>query len=143
MVSNIVRIAISSLLMGIAAAVSAQSMGGHGTMGGQGAMGGRTGSSGSMMEAQPSAAARMDGQPTTGESAGSLVEGEIRRVDKEAKKVTIRHGAIPKMDMPPMTMVYLVKDPAILDQLKAGDRVRFAVDNIDGAHAVTKIEATI
>ncbi len=141
MESNIKRIAVFSLLMGIATAVGAQRMGGQGMMGGQGAMGGQTGSSGSMMGAEPSGAARMGAREMTGEGAGALVEGEIRRVDKGAKKVTIRHGAIAKMDMPPMTMVYQVKDAAILDQVKAGDKVRFAADNIDGVFVVTKIEA--
>lgn len=115
MVSTMKRIAALSLLMGIAAAVSAQGMGGQGMMG---------------------------GQQMKGESVDSLIGGEIRRVDKEAKKLTIRHGAIPKMDMPPMTMVYQVKDPAILDQVKAGDKIRFEVDNVDGTFVVTRIEAT-
>jgi Cu(I)/Ag(I) efflux system protein CusF len=72
--------------------------------------------------------------------AAPLVDGEIRRVDKEAKKLTIKHGPIPNIDMPAMTMVFQVKDPAMLDQVKAGDRVRFAAAKVGGAYTVTKIE---
>jgi Cu(I)/Ag(I) efflux system periplasmic protein CusF len=73
--------------------------------------------------------------------AQTFSEGEIRRVDKEAKKLTIRHGPIPNLNMESMTMVFHVKDPAMLDQVKAGDKVRFAADKIGGNYTVTKIEA--
>jgi len=76
----------------------------------------------------------------TGPDALTLADGEIRKVNKDAKKLTIRHGAIAHMDMPPMTMVYQVKDPAMLDQVRAGDKVRFAAEKIGGAYVVTKIE---
>ena len=73
--------------------------------------------------------------------AQALSDGEIRRVDKEAKKLTIRHGPIPNLNMDAMTMVFQVKDPAMLDQVKAGDRIRFQADRIGGQYTVTKIEA--
>lgn len=73
--------------------------------------------------------------------ADALAEGEIRKVNKDAKKLTIKHGPIVNLDMPGMTMVFQVKDPAMLDQVKAGDKVRFAADKIGGAYVVTKIEA--
>ncbi len=73
--------------------------------------------------------------------AAPLVDGEIRKVDKDAKKLTIRHGPIPNLDMDSMTMVFQVKDPAMLDQLKAGDKVRFSAEKLGGAFTVTKIEA--
>jgi Cu(I)/Ag(I) efflux system periplasmic protein CusF len=69
-----------------------------------------------------------------------LTDGEIRRVDKDAKKLTIRHGRLEKLDMPPMTMVFQVKDPALLDQVKVGDKVRFDAEKVGGAYLVTKIE---
>jgi|AP12_2_1047962.scaffolds.fasta_scaffold32040_1 Cu/Ag efflux protein CusF len=72
--------------------------------------------------------------------AETLSEGEIRKVDKEAKKLTIKHGPISNLDMPSMTMVFQVKDPAMLDMVKAGDKVRFAADKISGAYVVTRIE---
>jgi Cu/Ag efflux protein CusF len=72
--------------------------------------------------------------------AQTLSDGEVRRVDKEAKKLTIRHGPIPNLNMESMTMVFHVKDPAMLDQVKAGDKIRFAADKIGGNYTVTKIE---
>lgn len=69
-----------------------------------------------------------------------LAEGEIRKVDKEAKKLTIRHGPIPSLDMPPMTMVFQVKDPALLEQVQAGDKVKFEAEKTGGAYIVTRIE---
>lgn len=76
-----------------------------------------------------------------GQAAESMAEGEVRKVDKGAGKLTIRHGAIPGMDMPSaMTMVYRVKDAAMLDQVKAGDRIRFSAERAGGAFTVTRIE---
>jgi len=70
-----------------------------------------------------------------------LADGEVRKVDKDAQKITIRHGPIPSLDMPTaMTMVYRVKDAAMLKQVKAGDKVRFQAERVDGAFTVTKIE---
>jgi Cu(I)/Ag(I) efflux system periplasmic protein CusF len=77
------------------------------------------------------------------ESSVALTDGEVRRVDKEAQKLTIRHGPLPALDMPqPMTMVYRVKDPAMLDKVKAGDKVKFHAEKIGGAFTVTRIEAS-
>lgn len=72
--------------------------------------------------------------------AGDMVEGEIRRVDKDAKKITIKHGPIAKFEMAAMTMVFQVSDPAMLDQVKAGDKVKFQADKVGGAFTLTKIE---
>ena len=75
------------------------------------------------------------------EEQRTRIEGEIRRVDKESKKITIRHGAISNLDMPPMTMVFQVSDAAMLDKVKAGDKVRFSADKVGGAYVVMEIEA--
>lgn len=69
-----------------------------------------------------------------------LAEGEIRKVDKEAKKITIKHGPVPSIEMPPMTMVFQVKDASLLERVKAGDKVRFDARKIDGQYFVTRIE---
>lgn len=69
-----------------------------------------------------------------------LAEGEIRKVDKNAKKITIKHGPVSSIDMPPMTMVFQVKDGALLEGVKAGDKVRFEAQKIGGQYFVTKIE---
>ena len=70
-----------------------------------------------------------------------MAEGEIKKVDKETGKVTIKHGEIKNLDMPGMTMVFRVKDSAMLDKVKAGDKVNFSADKINGNITVTEIEA--
>ena len=74
-------------------------------------------------------------------ASASLTDGEVRKVDKEAKKLTIRHGPIANIDMPAMTMVFQVQDAAILDSLKAGDKIRFQAEKTGGSFAVTRVEA--
>ncbi len=69
-----------------------------------------------------------------------MAEAEIRKVDLDAKKITLKHGPIKNLDMPPMTMVFQVKDVAMLDKLKAGDKVRFSADLQQGAYVVTAVE---
>lgn len=75
------------------------------------------------------------------EAHHKLTDGEIRKVDKDAKKITIKHGPIENLEMPAMTMVFQVKEPAMLDQVKAGDRVKFEAQKLGGAFTVTRIEA--
>jgi Cu(I)/Ag(I) efflux system protein CusF len=74
------------------------------------------------------------------QAALPLTEGEVRKVDKEAGKITLKHGEIKNLDMPGMTMVFQVKDPAMLEGVKAGDKVSFTVDRINGAYTVLSIE---
>ncbi|MFN3493882.1 MAG: DUF411 domain-containing protein [Hydrogenophaga sp.] len=73
-------------------------------------------------------------------TADRWAEGEVRRIDTAARKITLRHGDIPDLDMPPMTMVFQVRDPALLGKVKAGDKVRFTADQINGAYTVMSIE---
>jgi len=78
-------------------------------------------------------------------SAGALAQaplsdGEVRKVDKAAGKVTLRHGPIPNIDMPPMTMVFQVKDATLLDRVKAGDKVKFAAEKDGSSYTVTAME---
>lgn len=72
--------------------------------------------------------------------AGQMVDGEVKKVNKEAGKITIRHGELKDLGMPAMTMVFRVKDPAMLDQAKAGDKVRFVAEKEGGAPTVVKLE---
>ena len=74
------------------------------------------------------------------ENTGSMATGEIRKIDKEAGKVTIRHGYIKSIDMPPMTMVFTLKNPALLENLKQGDKVNFDVIQEDGKLVVTDLQ---
>lgn len=69
-----------------------------------------------------------------------LVAGEVTKIDGSAKKITIKHGEIKSLDMPPMTMVFQVADPAFLTKVKAGDKVRFSVERVNGAMTVTGID---
>ena len=72
--------------------------------------------------------------------AAGFVDGEVRRVDKEQGKLTLRHGPIPALDMPNMSMVYRVKDPTMLEGLKPGDKIRFRAEKQDGTYTVTAVE---
>lgn len=74
------------------------------------------------------------------QAAQSLSEGVVRKVDKDAKKITIKHGPLVSLDMPAMTMVFQVRDPAMLEQVKAGDSVRFEAQKVGGAFTITAIE---
>lgn len=80
-------------------------------------------------------------QEKQGQGAAEPTLGDVRKVDKAANKITIKHGPIVNLDMPPMTMVFQVKEPAMLAKLKAGDRVAFRAENLGGALTVTRIEA--
>jgi Cu(I)/Ag(I) efflux system protein CusF len=79
--------------------------------------------------------------PAASAPAAALADGEVRKVDKETGKLTLRHGPIQSLEMPAMTMVFRVSDPAMLDSVKPGDKVRFAAERKNGAITVTKIEA--
>lgn len=73
--------------------------------------------------------------------SAQLADGEVRKVDKETGKVTIKHGPLENLGMPAMTMVFRVSDPAMLDQLKAGEKIRFTAEKAGGAYTVTKVES--
>jgi Cu(I)/Ag(I) efflux system periplasmic protein CusF len=72
--------------------------------------------------------------------ASDMSDGEVRRIDKDANKLTIRHGPLANLGMPAMTMVFQVKDPALLGKLNAGDKIRFWVEKINGGYVVTELE---
>ncbi len=72
--------------------------------------------------------------------AQDAIDGEVRKIDLEARKLTLRHGPIPAFDMPGMTMVFQVRDPKVLDGLKVGDKVTFKADKINGQFTVTELQ---
>lgn len=72
--------------------------------------------------------------------AGDMTDGEVRKVDLEAGKITLKHADIKSLDMPAMTMVFVVRDKAMLDKLKTGDKVKFKVINEAGKFTVTDIQ---
>ncbi|MBO9647740.1 MAG: copper-binding protein [Variovorax sp.] len=67
-------------------------------------------------------------------------KGEVRKVDRESGKLTLRHGPLTNLNMPAMTMVFAVSDPRFLDGLNEGDKVRFTADRKDGKLVVKAIE---
>ena len=73
-------------------------------------------------------------------ASADMANGEIRKVDKENKKITLKHGAIKNLDMPGMTMVFGIKNGAMLDNLKAGDKVKFKAEQVGTAIVVTDIQ---
>lgn len=69
-----------------------------------------------------------------------LAEGTVKKIDKPAGKLTIAHGPLEALSMPPMTMAFRAAEPALLDQVKVGDRIRFAVERVGGVLTVTLLE---
>ncbi|MET0540756.1 MAG: copper-binding protein [Variovorax sp.] len=74
------------------------------------------------------------------QAALPAVEARGRKVDLDNRKITLTHGDIPNIDMDAMTMVFAVKDPKMLEHVKAGDKVRFTADKVGGALTVMSIE---
>ncbi len=72
-------------------------------------------------------------------AAGAMASGEVRRVDAAGGKLTIRHGEIPNLDMPPMTMVFRVRDAAMLQGLQQGDKIRFAAEKDGSQYVVVRL----
>ena len=73
-------------------------------------------------------------------AAADMTDAEVRKIDMEAGKLTLKHADIKNLDMPAMTMVFVVKDKAMLDKLKTGDKVKFKATNDAGKFTVTEIE---
>ncbi len=93
-------------------------------------------------EAQTAAPSGADRSAQSSASTAALQsEGEVRKVDKEQGKVTLKHGPIANLEMPGMTMVFKVADPKMLDSVKEGDKVKFSADKVNGAITVTAIQA--
>ena len=72
--------------------------------------------------------------------AADMTKAEVRKVDKDAKKITLKHEDIKSLDMPGMTMVFQVKDATLLDKAKAGDKIKFKVIKDGSAYVVTDIQ---
>ena len=73
-------------------------------------------------------------------AAASMSEGEIKKIDTAAGKLTIKHGPLDNLGMAPMTMVFRVKDPAMLTQVQVGSKIRFIAEKVNGALTVTALE---
>lgn len=77
---------------------------------------------------------------TEAAKAADLTDGEVRKIDRDARKITIRHGEIKSLDMPAMTMVFQLRDLALLEGVQAGDRVKFKVIKADSGYLVTELQ---
>jgi Cu/Ag efflux protein CusF len=80
------------------------------------------------------------GKPTAQAASGEMTDGEVRKVDQAGGKLTLKHADIKSLDMPPMTMVFVVKDKGLLDKLKAGDKIKFKAISDEGKLTVTEIQ---
>ena len=89
---------------------------------------------------QPQAADHASHHVAQGRNAVVRSDGEVRKVDKEAQKITIRHGPLVHLGMPAMTMVFQVKDPTMLDKVATGDKITFVAEKIGGAFTVTEVD---
>jgi len=83
---------------------------------------------------------RADDAPAAATAAAPLSEGEIKKIDTPAAKLTIQHGPLVNLDMPAMTMVFRVQDPTMLSRVQVGSKVRFTADKVNGALTVTALE---
>lgn len=77
---------------------------------------------------------------THGMSHDRMSEGTVKKINPEAGKIMIEHGPLYTLNMPAMTMVFRVQDKSLLDQISAGDKIKFIAENIDGKPTVTQLE---
>ena len=82
----------------------------------------------------------MTGMAMDTSATAATTDGEVRKIDKENQKITLKHGDIKNLDMPGMTMVFKVKDGAMLDKVQVGSKVKFKAEKLDGAIVVTSVE---
>lgn len=80
------------------------------------------------------------GASAPSQTDAKLAEGTVKKIDKTAGKLTIAHGPLESLGMPAMTMVFRAAEPSLLDQVKVGDKIRFAVERVGGALTVTSLE---
>lgn len=79
--------------------------------------------------------------PQTARAQSEMIDGQVTKIDESAGKITIRHGPIKKFDMEDgMNMVFRVQDLSMLKTVKAGDKIKFDADRINGQFTVTKIQ---
>ena len=79
-------------------------------------------------------------KPAAAAQASDMTDGEVRKVDAESGKITLKHSDIKSLDMPGMTMVFNVRDKTMLEKVKPGDKVKFTAEKIGGAFTVISIE---
>jgi Cu/Ag efflux protein CusF len=93
-----------------------------------------------LAQAQPGHDHHAASAPVAQTSSAEMSEGEVRKIDTQNRKITLKHGPLKNLDMPPMTMAFEVNDPALLSKVKVGDKVRFVAANPGGRLTVTAIQ---
>lgn len=83
----------------------------------------------------------MEGHDKMEAMAPTWADGEVRKIEKEAGKLTLRHGEVKNLDMRAMTMAWKLKDPAMLDKLKVGDKILFTAEKLNGQFTITEIKS--
>lgn len=78
--------------------------------------------------------------PQAALAQSAMIDGQVQKIDASAEKITLKHGPIKNLDMDSMTMVFRVKEPAMLKDLKVGDKVKFEADRVNGQLTVIKLE---
>jgi Cu/Ag efflux protein CusF len=82
-------------------------------------------------------------QGASAQAPSDLIAGQVMKVDQSAHKITIKHGPIPKLGMVEgMTMVFKAQDPAMLNSVRAGNKIKFDAEQVNGQYIVTKIETS-
>ena len=84
----------------------------------------------------------LDSKKELAAAVENMTDAEVRKIDLENKKITLRHGFIKNLDMPSMSMVFNVRDVTLLDKVKVGDKVKFAAEKLDGVFVVTTLYLT-
>lgn len=84
----------------------------------------------------------LDSKKELAAAVENMADAEVRKIDLENKKITLRHGFIKNLDMPAMSMVFNVRDATLLDKVKVGDKVKFSAEKLDGLFVVTSIYLT-
>ncbi|MFW7342356.1 copper-binding protein [Pollutimonas sp. H1-120] len=78
--------------------------------------------------------------PSTRSTDTALADGVVRKVDRSSGMVTIEHGELKNVGMPPMTMAYKAKDATVLKQAKEGEKVKFRLENLNGTYTITSLK---
>ena len=86
----------------------------------------------------PSAKAIQDHNATS--TTEDMTSGQVRKIDKEAGKLTLRHERIANLNMPPMTMVFRVKDKSMLNDIQVGDKILFKAIEKNGVLTITELK---
>lgn len=83
----------------------------------------------------------MEGHDKMEAMAPTWTDGEVRKIEKDAGKLTLRHGEVKNLDMRAMTMAWKLKDPAMVDNLKIGDKILFTAEKLNGQFTITEIKS--